>query len=151
MTLQEKLLDDLKESMRKGDSTRRSAIRYLRSAIHDEEIARRSTLDDEAVIGVLSKQAKQRRDSIEAFKEGHRDDLVEKEAAELAIITEYLPDQMSEEEIASLAKQAIDDLGATGPQEMGKVMGRLMPEVKGKADGKAVSAVVSNLLRGSTE
>ena len=147
MSLQEKLQEDLKESMRSGDSTRRSAIRYLRAKIHDEEIARKAALDDEAVIDVLGKQAQQRRDSIEAFGAGNRQDLVDKEEAELAVIFEYLPAQMSNQEIAELAQRAIEEMQASGPGDMGKVMGRLMPQVKGKADGRKVSAVVSQLLR----
>ena len=148
MSLQHRLQEDLKESMRDGDSTRRSAIRYLRSEIHNQEIASQTTLDDDAIIGVLSKQAQQRRESIEAFGAGNRQDLVEKEEAELAIILEYLPAQMSSEEVTALAQGAIEELGATGPQDMGKVMGRLMPQVRGKAQGKEVSAIVSELLRG---
>ena len=147
MSIQDKLVEDLKESMHNRDAVRRSTIRYLRAVIHDEEIARRAPLGDEAVTDVLSRQAKQRRESIEAFTRGSRQDLVEKEEAELAIIMGYLPEQLSAEEIASLARRAIDQVGATGPGDMGKVMGRLMPQVKGKAEGGAVSAVVSELLR----
>ena len=134
--------------MRKGDSTRRSVIRYVRSKIHDEEIARLATLDDDAIIDQLGKQAQQRRDSIEAFRSGNRQDLVEKEEAELAIILEYLPEQMSSEEIAEVAQAAVEEVGAAGPGDMGKVMGRVMPHVRGRADGKAVSQVVSGLLKG---
>ena len=147
MTLQEKLQQDLKDSMRSGDTARRDVIRFLRSAIHNQEISSKAELDDEGVIAVLSKQAMQRRDSIALFKEGNRLDLVESEEAQLAIIGEYLPTQLTEEEISALVHAAVEATGATGPKDMGKVMGRLMPDVKGKADGKAVSRMVQELLR----
>ena len=134
--------------MRSRDSTRKSVIRYLRSEIRNEEIARQKPLDDDGVIEVVGRQAKQHRDSIEAFKQGNRQDLVEKEEAELAIILGYLPEQLFDEELSALARRAIEDLGATSPQEMGKVMGRIMPEVKGRAEGRRVSQVVSELLKG---
>jgi uncharacterized protein YqeY len=134
--------------MRAGDTIRRSLIRYLLSNIHDEEIARRSAPDDDSIIDLLGKQAQQRRDSIEAFRKGNREDLVEKEEAELAMILEYLPEQMSEDEIAALVQKAVEEVGATGPQDMGKVMGKVMPQVRGKSDGRTVSGVVSNLLKG---
>ncbi len=148
MTLQTKLQEDLKQSMRKGDSVRRSVIRYVRSEIRNEEIARQTTLDDEAIIDLLGRQAKQRRDSVEAFRKGNRQDLVDREQAELAIILEYMPTQMSEEDITAVAGKAIEELGATGSQDMGKVMGRVMPQVRGKAEGRKVSEVVSGLLKG---
>ena len=111
MTLQDKLQEDLKDAMRGGDSTRRSLIRYLRAKIHDEEISRQATLDDESIIDLLSKQAQQRRDSIEAFRKGDRHDLVENEEAELALVLEYLPEQMSEEEIGALVQKALEEVG----------------------------------------
>ena len=146
MTIQERLQEDLKESMRRGDTARRSAIRYLRSQIHNEEIARKGTLDDQGIIDLLSRQAQQRRESIEAFKKGNRPDLATKEEAELAIIHEYLPAQLSEEEIAELARTAIEETGAAGRDGMGKVMGRIMPHVRGKAEGRTVSRIVQELL-----
>jgi uncharacterized protein YqeY len=147
MSLRERLEEDLKESMRRGDTTRRSVIRYLRSEVHNQEIARRTTLDDDGIVGVLIKQAQQRRESIEAFRSGNRDDLVTKEEAELAIILEYLPEQMSQEELSMLARRAVEEVGATGPQDTGKVMGHLMPQIRGKAEGKTASAIVSDLLK----
>ena len=149
MTLQEKLQQDLKDSMRSGDTARRDVIRFLRSAIHNQEIASQGELDDEGVIAVLSKQALQRRDSIELFKEGNRLDLVEKEEVQLVIICEYLPTQLTEEEISVLVHAAVEATGAMGPKDMGKVMGQLMPDVKGKADGRSVSRIVQELLRSS--
>ena len=146
MDLQERLQEDMKAAMRRRDAARLSVIRYLRAEIHNAEISRQAALDDDGVIDVLGRQAKQRRDSIEAFKAGDRQDLVDKEEAELSVILEYLPQQLSADEIATVAQAAIDELGATGPRDMGKVMGRIVPHLRGKADGKAVSSVVSRLL-----
>jgi hypothetical protein len=148
MTMQERLESDLKTAMRAKDVLRRGVIRYLRSEIHNQEIAKQTDLDDEAVLGVMSRQAQQRRDSIQAFQDADRTDLVDKEQAELEIILEYLPQQLSKEEITALVQQAVQDSGATGPGDMGKVMGRLMPEVRGKAEGREVSAIVNETLRG---
>ena len=147
MTLDEKLQEDLKDAMRKGDTVRRSVIRFLRSRIHDEEIARQTKLDDDAVIDVLGKEVRQRLESIEAFTKGNRPELVEKEEAELALVRGYMPAQLSDEEIAALARAAIQEVGATGPQDLGKVMGRIMPQVRGKSDGRAVSRIVQELLK----
>jgi hypothetical protein len=147
MTLDERLQEDLKDAMRKRNTVRRSVIRFLRARIHDEEIARQTTLDDDAVIDVLGKEVRQRQESIEAFTKGNRPELVEKEEAELALIREYMPAQLSDEEIATLARAAIQEAGATGPRDMGKVMGRIMPQVRGKSDGRAVSRIVQELLK----
>ncbi|MDP7578810.1 MAG: GatB/YqeY domain-containing protein [SAR202 cluster bacterium] len=149
MTLKDQLNEDLKTAMRSGDETRKSVIRLLRSAIlNAEKSGTREpiVLDDDGVITVLSRQAKQRRDSIEAFHQGGRQDLVLKEEAELEIITEYLPKQMTEEEVRSLAINAVKDVGASGPKEMGKVMASLMPKIKGRVDGKIVREIVTDLL-----
>ncbi|HAL48943.1 MAG: GatB/YqeY domain-containing protein [SAR202 cluster bacterium] len=148
MTMKERLESDLKTAMRNKDVLRRGVIRYLRSEIHNQEIAKQTDLDDEAVLGVMSRQAQQRRDSIEAFKDADRTDLVEKEQSELEIILEYLPQQLSTEEITALVQQAVQDAGAIGPGDMGKVMGQLMPKVRGKAEGRQVSAIVNETLRG---
>ncbi|MDP6300716.1 MAG: GatB/YqeY domain-containing protein [SAR202 cluster bacterium] len=146
--MKERLDSDLKSAMRDKDVLRRGLIRYLRSEIHNQEIAKRADLDEEGVLAVLSRQAQQRRDSIEAFKEADRADLVDKERAELDIILEYLPQQLSAEEITALVQQAVKDSGATGPSDMGKVMGRLMPQVRGKAEGRQVSSIVTETLKG---
>ena len=147
MTMKSRLEDDVKQAMRNRDVLRRDVIRYLRSEIRNQEIRVQDDLDDQAVVQVLSRQAQQRRDSIEAFSEGKRTDLVEKEQAELAIIMEYLPQQMTREEIAALVRQVIDDVGASGPGDMGKVMSQIMPQVRGRAEGREVNAVVMEILR----
>ena len=147
MALQEKLQQDLKDAMRSGDTARRDVIRFIRARIHDQEIERRASLDDDRIIDVLGQQAKQRQESIDAFKKGDRPDLVAKEEAELGIIREYLPAQLSEDEIAQIVRAAIDETGAAVPQDMGKVMGLVMPQVRGKADGRTVSRMVQELLK----
>lgn len=147
MALKDRLSDDLKDAMRQRDAKRRDTLRLLLSAIRYEEIARKGDLDDEAVTQTLSKQAQQRRDSIEAYEKGERPDLVAQEQAELEIIRAYLPEPMSADEVGAIVQAAIADAGATGPQDMGKVMGRIMPQVRGRADGKQVSALVQERLR----
>ena len=143
-----KLEDDLKQAMRERNAPRRDVIRYIRSEIRNQEIRLRRDLEDDDAIQVLSRQAQQRRDSIEAFQSANRQDLVEKERAELEIITEYLPQQMGEDEIRALVAQTVAETGATGPRDMGKVMSAIMPQVRGRAEGRQVSALVSEKLRG---
>ena len=147
MPLKTQLNDELKDAMRSGDVTRRSTIRFVLSAIHNEEIAKQTELDDEGILAVLSRQAQQRRESIDAFEKADRQDLVDKEKAELEIILPYLPEQLSADEIKELAGQAISEIGAAGPGDMGKVMSHVMPKVKGRAEGKQVSSIVSDLLK----
>ena len=147
MPLKTQLNDELKDAMRSGDTTRRTTIRYLLSIIQNEEIAKRSELDDEGVLAVLSRQAQQRRDSIEAFEKADRQDLVDKEKAELDYILPYLPQRLSADEIKELVVRAISDVGASGPGDMGKVMSQVMPGVKGRAEGKQVSSIVAGLLK----
>ena len=147
MPLKTQLNDELKDAMRSGDTARRTTIRYLLSIIQNEEIAKRSELDDDGILAVLSRQAQQRRDSIEAFEKADRRDLVDKEKAELDYILPYLPQQLSADEIKELVVRAISDVGASGPGDMGKVMSQVMPGVKGRAEGKQVSSVVAGLLK----
>ena len=147
MSIQVRMQEDLKQAMRARDVLRRSVLRYLRSEIHNAEIAQQKELDDEGVLTVLSRQAQQRRDSIEAYEGANRQDLVKREKGELAIILEYLPQQLTRAEIDSLVEQAIAETGASGPAGMGKVMGKLMPQVRGRAEGREVSAAASAALR----
>ena len=146
-TLKTKLEDDLKQAMRERNAQRRDVIRYIRSEIRNQEIRLQRDLEDDDAIQVLSRQAQQRRDSIEAFQSANRQDLVEKERAELEIITEYLPQQMGEDEIRALVAQTVAETGAAGPRDMGKVMSAIMPQVRGRAEGRQVSALVSEKLR----
>ncbi len=147
--LQEKFMNDLKVAMKGGDRKRRSVIQLVRAAIKNAEIAKQKTLDDADVLGIISKEIKQRKESIEEFKKGNRQDLVDKEAAEMAILLEYLPEQMSREEIISAARQVIKEVNAQGPKEKGKVMQKLIPQLKGKAEGSEINEVVTGLLSGT--
>ncbi len=146
MSLQERLSEDLKDAMRQKDETRRSTIRFIRAAVQNQEIDKREALSDDEIIGVLSRLVRQHQESIVEFKKADRHDLVGKEEAELRIIREYMPEQISEEDLAQLAREAISQTGASGPSDMGKVMGILMPQVRGRADGSQVSSVVRKLL-----
>ena len=148
MALKETLTNDLRNAMRQRDNVKRDTIRLLLSAIGYEEKAQRTdALEDDTVMQVLSKQAQQRRESIEAYQKGNRPDLVAKEEAELVIVSEYLPQPLSADEIQVIVHSAIAEVNATGPQDMGKVMGKIMPQVRARADGKQVSTLVSQTLR----
>jgi len=144
--LKQKLTDDLKQAMKDGDKVKRSAIRLLMAAISNAEIARRAPLEDADILGIITKEVRQRRESIEAFKQGNRQDLVAQEEAELAILQEYLPQQMTREEVAEAARRVIEEVGALGPGDKGKVMPKLIAQLKGRADGQEINAVVSELL-----
>ena len=148
MTVKETLDIDLKDAMRQKDAIRRTVIRSLRSEIHNQEIEDHKELDDDGAIRVLAKQAQQRRDSIEAFGLAERDDLVQKEKAELAIILGYLPQQLTPDEVTEIVRSSIEQVGAQGPQDMGKVMGAIMPLVRGKAEGREVNRIVTEILKG---
>ena len=148
MALKETLTNDLRNAMRQRDNVKRDTIRLLLSAIGYEEKAQRTdALEDDTVMQVLSKQAQQRRESIEAYQKGNRPDLVAKEEAELVIVSEYLPQPLSADEIQVIVQSAIAEVNAMGPQDMGKVMGKIMPQVRARADGKQVSTLVSQTLR----
>ena len=144
--LRQKLLDDLKQAMKGGDKVRRSVIRMVIASVINTEKARQTDLDDSDVLGIITKEARQRRESIQAFKLGERQDLVAQEEVELAILNEYLPRQMTREEIAVAARQVIEGIGAQGPSDKGKVMPRLIAKLKGSADGREINAVVTELL-----
>ena len=146
MTIRERLEADIIAAMRSRNQQRLDALRYLKSAINRVEIDRRVTLDDAGVTEVVVRQVKDRRDSIRMFEEGNRSDLVAKETADLLILEEYLPPQMSEEEITELVMDVIQQVGAETIRDKGKVMGRLMPQVQGKADGQQVNTIVTNIL-----
>lgn len=148
VTLLERLENDLKDAMRAGDRARVSSIRLSLASIRNAAIEKRRPLNDSEVVSVLQKEAKSHRESIEEFRNGNRPDLVAKEEAELAVVEEYLPQQMPREEVVDLARRVIDEVGATGPRDMGKVMPRMMAAVAGRADGKMVSQVVQELLAG---
>ncbi|MCH9036462.1 MAG: GatB/YqeY domain-containing protein [Chloroflexi bacterium] len=149
MTIKEKLQSDLLEAVRKRDEIRRSALRLLKASIQYEEKAKGRDLQDDETVVVLSREAKKRRESIDAFRKANRSDLVDKEEVELAIVSEYLPEQLSREEVILLARNVISEIGAQGPDDRGKVMGKLMPQVRTRADGNMVNEIVAELLSAS--
>jgi uncharacterized protein len=155
-----KLNEDLKQSMRDKTELRTSTIRLLISAVRYAEMKKQDaefnknpnadlkkiTMSDADILGVIAKEIKQREDSIESYKAGHRQDLVDKESAEMAILKTYMPQQMGQAEITAEAKAMIAEVGAKGPSDKGKVMGKLVAKLKGKADGQLINSVVTDLL-----
>jgi len=144
--LKQKLTDDLKQAMKGGDKVRSLVIRLVMAAIKNAEIARQATSNDADILGVIAKQARQRQESIEAFKRGNRQDLVAQEEAELVVLNEYLPRQMPREEIIAEARRVIAEVGAVGLSDKGKVMSQIIAQLKGRADGREINAVVTELL-----
>ena len=148
MTLKERITDDMKTAMRAKDSERLGTIRLLLAAMKQKEVDERVELDDAAVIAIVDKLIKQRKDSIAAFEGAGRQDLADKEKAEMAVLTAYLPARMSAEEVATAVKAIVAELGASGPGDMGKVMGAVKAQLAGKADMGQVSAAVKAALAG---
>jgi uncharacterized protein YqeY len=146
MALKESIQEALKGALKQQQRVEVSTLRLLLSEIKNAEIAQRKPADDNKVLDVIAKEVKRHRESIEAFKKGNRNDLVAQEEAELAVLMSYLPEQMSREEIMAAARRVVDAVGAKGPVDKGKVMAQLMPQLKGRADGKEVSEIVSELL-----
>ena len=134
--------------MKAKDGNRVSVLRFLLSSIRNREIEKKGALDDEEVLAEITSSAKRRRESMEAFKEGGRTDLVRKEESELAILQEYLPAQLSHEEIRAIVQEVAAAVGATTSSDLGKVMKDLMPRLRGKADGKLVNEIVREILSG---
>ena len=157
MSLKERFSDELKDAMRAGDSRRRDVLRGVLTAISNAEIARvdikdesssRQELSDAEVMDVVQKQAKQRRESIEEFRKAGRQDLVDKESDELRMLETYLPQQLSREEIAAEVRAVIAETGASGPADKSKVMPAAIARMNGRADGRAINEVVTELLKG---
>ncbi len=148
MSLKERLQSDVKDAMRQGDKQRRDTLRLVLSALHNAEIEARDELDDDGVLAVLTKEAKQRRESIEEFRKGGREEKAAEEEAELEVISGYLPEALSREEVLAAAKEVIEESGATSMQDIGKVMPALMQRLQGRADGREASEVVRELLSG---
>lgn len=142
----DRLDGDVKQAMRDGDAVKRDTVRLLLAAVQNAEKAKLAELAEPDVLGIIAKEARQRQESIEAFRQGDRPDLIAIEEAELAIIQVYLPEQASREEIVEFAKQVIADVGADSPRDKGKVMPRLVAEFKGKADGRIINEIVTELL-----
>ncbi|MBB3256963.1 hypothetical protein F4827_001765 [Paraburkholderia bannensis] len=146
MSLKDRINDDMKTAMRARETERLATIRLLLAAIKQREVDERITLDDAAITAVIDKMIKQRKDSISQFEAAARADLVEKEQAELAVLSTYMPEQLSDAEIAAEVQAAVAEVAAAGPQDMGKVMGVLKPKLAGRADMTAVSGLVKAAL-----
>ena len=146
MALREKLEEDIKSSMRSHDQARLDALRFYKNAVLAVEKEQKKVLDDAGMIDVATKQASDRRDSIKAFEEGGRDVMAAKEAAELLVLEEFLPPQMPTEEIMQLIMDTVAEVGAASIQDKGKLMGKLMPQVRGKADGTVVNQMATEYL-----
>jgi len=146
-SLKQRIDHDAKKALKSKEALRLSVLRMLKSEIRYKEIDKGSELSNDEVISVLSSSIKKRKDSIEQFEKGGRDDLVSKEKAELEVILGYMPEQLTEEKLSQIINQAIKEANATGPSDLGKVMKLIMPQVKGKADGKMVNQLVSSQLQ----
>ncbi len=146
MSLKDRITEDMKSAMRAKDAPRLSAIRMLLAALKQKEVDERIVLDDNAVVAIVDKLIKQRKDSIAAFAQGGRQDLVDKESAELQLLQAYLPQRLSADEVTAAVARIVAGLGASGPGDMGKVMGAVKAELAGKADMGLVSAAVKSAL-----
>lgn len=146
MSLKEQLVADLKQSMKNKDTIAKSAITLVRAAILQVEKDERRELSEDDIIGVISKQVKQRKDVLIDFQKANRQDLIEQTEREIEILTKYLPQQLSEEELKVIVLDAINEVGATSMKDMGKIMGIVMPKIKGRADGGMVNKIVKENL-----
>lgn len=147
MNLSERLNDDMKQAMRNQEKFKLTTIRMIRSSIKNQEIDLKRPLDDAEVLDILSREIKQRKDSLQEFDKAGREDLAKDVAAEIEIISVYLPQQLTEEEIKVIVQQTIQETGASSKAEMGKVMSAILPKVKGRADGKLVNTIVQQFLQ----
>ena len=146
MTLRERLHDDTTAAMRSGDALRRDVLRMVQNAIYNTEKARKVTLSEDEILGIVVREVKTRRESVEAFRAGGREDLAAKEEAEIAILADYLPQALTDDELRALVDEAVAATGATSARDMGKVMGWLSPRIRGRADGKVASGLVAAAL-----
>jgi uncharacterized protein len=146
VSLKERIQTDLTAAMRSGDVLRRDVLRMATNSAYNLEKRQQKPLSDDELVGVLTREVKTRRESVEAFRKGGREDLAGKEEAEIAILQEFLPQALSEEEIRGLVAEAVSATAATSPRDMGKVMGWLAPRTRGRADGKRVSELVAQSL-----
>lgn len=146
MSLRERIHEDVTAAMRSGDVLRRDVLRMAQNAIYNVEKAKRTTLSEDDVVGILAREVKTRRESVEAFRGAGREDLASREEAEIAILSAYLPQPLGEDELRALVDEAIAATGATSARDLGKVMGWLVPRTRGRADGKVVSGLVAQAL-----
>ncbi len=147
MSLKETLMQDLKTAMKTKDKRAKDTITMVRAAIKQKEVDERVDLDDEGVLKVLSKEIKERRGSIEEFEKAGRDDLVESTKAEIDVLMKYMPEQLSEEELEAMIRKVMEENNITEKKQMGLLMKSIMPKVQGRADGKAVNAIVNRILK----
>jgi hypothetical protein len=147
MTLKDRLLSDMRTAMKERASLKKSVISMVRAAVLQIEKDKRTQLDDQGVIEVIAKEVKSRKEAIEMFRQGGRQDLIDKNEKEIEILSEYLPPQLSEAEIKEIIEDAVNKTGAAGLKDMGKVMGAVMPKVKGRAEGSTVNRLVKELLQ----
>ena len=146
MSLRDRLDEELKAAMRSSDAVRRDALRMVLAAVQRAEKEGKHELSDEEMLGVLTRELKVRHESVDTFRAGGREDLVAKEEAAIAVVSEFMPQPLSEAELRALVDQAIAETGASSPRDIGKVMGWLSPRTRGRADGKVVSQLVTQLL-----
>ncbi|RVU55330.1 GatB/YqeY domain-containing protein [Anaerosphaera multitolerans] len=146
MSLKDKLMEDLKTSMKNKDKLRKDTITMVRAAIKQKEVDERVELTDEQVLEILTKQVKEKKSSIEEFQKGNRQDLIDQANSEIEILLDYLPEQLTEEELTEIVKVTMEECNISSPKEMGLLMKNIMPKIKGRADGKMVSKIAQNLL-----
>jgi len=146
LSIKEKLMEDLKLSMKDKDTVRKNAVQSVRAAIKQIEVDNRVELSDKDIIGVIAKEAKKRKDVLPEYEKSGRADLIDELKKEIEVLMGYLPSQLSKEELGEIVKQAISEVGATSMKDMGKIMANVMPKIKGRADGGAVNAIVKELL-----
>ncbi|MCX7710324.1 MAG: GatB/YqeY domain-containing protein [Clostridia bacterium] len=147
MSLKERLLDDMKAAMRDKDNIKKNAVQMVRSAVLQVEKDSKVTLDDDGVIEIIAKEVKKRKDSLPEYEKSGRQDLIDNLKAEVDVLMQYLPQQLSEEEVEVIVKEAIQQTGASSIRDMGKIMQAVMPRIKGRADGKIVNQIVNRLFK----
>ncbi|HGM3506948.1 GatB/YqeY domain-containing protein [Clostridioides sp. ES-S-0108-01] len=147
MSLKQKLQEDLKSSMKNKDTVRKSVVTLIRASIKQYEVDNRVELDEDGIIDVIAKQLKQRRDALVEFEKAGREDLIKETEVEIEVLKEYLPQQLSEEELEEIVKSTISEVGATSMKDMGKIMSVIQPKVKGRADGKLINKLVKQNLQ----
>ena len=146
MTLRDRLTQDTTAAMRSGDALRRDVLRMVQNTAYNLEKSRKTTLTDDELLAVLTREVKTRRESIDAFRKGGREDLAAKEEAEIAILADYLPQALTDDELNALVAQGVQETGASSARDLGKVMGWLSPRIRGRADGKVASGLVAQAL-----
>ncbi len=146
MSLKDNLLEDMKTAMKVKDKIKKDTIQMVRAAILQVEKDNKVTLDDDGIVDVIAKEVKKRRDSLVEFKKGDRQDLIDNLQCEIEVLLQYLPQQLTEQELEQIVREAIDKVGATSKKDMGKIMQAVMPKIKGRADGKMVNQIVNKIL-----